>query len=92
MMPLVYPKWSHTIDFRHSLVKIKDRFLVPLCHSESSVCSSLRVSDKHRILSWCTARVTFCFAQAATFPFRATETFGVEELLRLINRDVLKGG
>ncbi len=51
-------------------------------------------SDKHGILSWCTASVTFlfCFAQAATVPFRATETLGLEELLRLINRDVLKCG
>ncbi len=33
------------------------------------------VSDKTGILSWCTASVTyFLFVQAATVPFRATET------------------
>ncbi len=30
--------------------------------------------------------------QVATVPFRATETLGVAEPLRLINRDVLKHG
>ncbi len=58
------------------------------------MCSGLRVSDKHGILSGGTASVAFlfCFEQAATFPFRATETLGLAELLRLINRDVLKRG
>ncbi len=61
--------------------------------SDNKLC--LRVSDKHIILSWCTAvSVTFwfCFAQARTVPFRATETLGLAELLRLINWDVLKRG
>ncbi len=54
------------------------------------MCSNLRFSDKTGILNWCTAaRVTlFCFAQAATVPFCATETLGVEEPLRLINLKV----
>ncbi len=80
MMPwsfLVQTKWSHTIDFRHSLVEINDCCLVLLFY----VCSSLRVSDKTGILSWCTARVTlFSFAQAATVPFRATETLDLTNL------------
>ncbi len=53
------------------------------------VCEiDFRVSDKMGILSWCTAACVtfFCFAQAAT------ETLGLAELLRLINRDVLKRG
>ncbi len=50
---------------------------------------SLRVSDKHGILSCCTA-ICFHFAQAATGPFRATERLGLAEPLLLINRDVLK--
>ncbi len=55
------------------------------------VCSSLRVSDKHGILGWCTASVTFFrFVQAATVLFRATETLGVAKTLRLTNRDILK--
>ncbi len=59
------------------------------------VCVVVSVSlIKHGILSWCTVSVTFlfCFAQAATVLFRATETLGLEELLRLINREVLKCG
>ncbi len=58
------------------------------------MCSSLRVSDKHGILSWCTARLTFlfCSAQVATVLFHATETPGLAEILRLINGDVLKRG
>ncbi len=54
------------------------------------MCSSLHVSDKHVILSWCTASVTS--PQAATVPFRVTKTLGLVESLRLINRDVLKRG
>ncbi len=57
---LVYPKWSHTINFSHSLVETKDRSLVPL----SQFNLGLRVSDKHGILSWCTASVTFLFCFA----------------------------
>ncbi len=34
----------------------------------------------------------FRYAQAATVPFRATETLGLAEPLWLINRDVLKHG
>ncbi len=51
------------------------------------------VSDKHIILSWCTAAsVTFCFVLRKLKQFRATETLGLAELLRLINWDVLKRG
>ncbi len=34
----------------------------------------------------------FHFVQAATVPFRATETLGLTEPLQLINLDVLKRG
>ncbi len=49
-------------------------------------------NNKTGILSWCTtaSATLFCFVHAATVPFSATETLGLAEPLRLINRDVLK--
>ncbi len=84
---LSVPKWSHTINFRHSLVEIKDRCLVPPSHLSPS-----------GILSWCTAvSVTlflFCASCNSSVPcnrntrFSRTFTINHCDVLNAVNRSI----